>query len=107
MSERQRARVAGANARERRKGANVRERGDTLRPFDELRDRKAQGAKEGRERQRAKALALRQAQRPRGVAGGNVRERGVSSCVIVIGSLSTILYTFSGEQPTHYVQPTD
>ena len=42
-----------------------------------------------------------------GVAGANVREWGLSSCVIVIGSLSTKLYTFSGEQPTHYAQPTD
>ena len=41
------------------------------------------------------------------VAGANARERGLSSCVIVIGSLSTKLYTFSGEQPTHYAQPTD
>ena len=39
--------------------------------------------------------------------GANARERGLSSCVIVIDSLSTILYTFSGEQPTHYAQPTD
>ena len=65
-------------------------------------------AREGASRPlRARALALRQAQRPRGEAGANVRERGLSSCVIVIGSLSTILYTFSGEQLTHYVQPTD
>ena len=93
-------------------------------------------AREGaRSHLRARALALRQAQRPRGgrertseseggrserqrarMAGANVRERrkganarerGLSSCVIVIGSLSTKLYTFSGEQPTHYAQPTD
>ena len=89
-------------------GANVRERGWRERTSES----EGSGSSTGSETARVAGASYAseggggERQRAR-VAGANVRERGLSSCVIVIGSLSTILYTFSGEQPTHYAQPTD